>query len=640
MCGIAGWYRRGGRPVSASAVTGQCDAIFHRGPDDSGVLTEGDFGFGMRRLSILDVAGGHQPMSTPDGRYAIVFNGEIYNHRDLRPSLAELGYRFETHSDTETILAAFLHWGNDAWVRLEGMFAVAIWDRLYRELTLSRDHLGIKPLYLTQQRGGVAFASELKGLLTLPEHDFDVCERAVHDFFSFGHVRKPRSIYRQVQSLDPGHYLIVDKDGGVVARPFWEARFRPGERVSPADHVEQMRAMLLGSVARHMQSDVPVAAFLSGGVDSSAITAAMVRSGGQGVKAFTIGYPGTAIDETAAAREVADHLGCEHIVRNLDPADAIDVLPLVQRCYDEPFADMAAVPNWYLSKLAAEHVKVVLCGEGGDEMFAGYKRHRNARDIERFRPVINAARPLSGLLNRLPTTAAPRLNYLRQHGQRIGEFLTLRDGYQQFFAATQITSRSLRKQLYSSEFWRRHEGDASFDALEHEYFGNVRPGTGNALEQFLFADLTLNLPSQMLPRLDRASMAHSLEARVPFLSHTMVDWALTLPIDLKLNGRTGKYILREAVAPWLPPSVMKRSKQGFQMPLASWFRGDLGNFARRTWNDSGAANAGYLDPRAVEALFDEHNDGRADHGRMLYAIAMFSFWWIDSRAAMSRPRRA
>jgi asparagine synthase (glutamine-hydrolysing) len=629
MCGIAGWYRRGGRTVSPAVVTAQCNAIVHRGPDDSGVLVDGDFGFGMRRLSILDIAGGHQPMETADGRFAIVFNGEIYNHRDVRAEI-DGRYRFTSHSDTETILAAFAIWGNDAWPRLEGMFAVAIWDRHTRTLTLARDPLGIKPLYLSEQRGGLSFASELKALRVLPEHDFNVDERAVHDFFSFGHVRKPRSIFREVRTLPPGHFMTVGPEQTGEPIAYWQPRLREGQRLSDRDWIEQMRTMLVETTARHMQADVPVAAFLSGGVDSSAVLAAMARSTEQPLKAFTIGYPGAKIDESEAAAQIARHLGCEPIIAPLDVAEAARALPQVLRCYDEPFADMAAIPTWYASKVAAEHVKVVLCGEGGDELFAGYKRHRNARVIERLRPVIGAVDPNGAIIDRLPVTGSARFNYLRQHAQRFAEFIRLPDGYQQFFAATQISRRRLRGEVFAADFYARHEGEDSYVRLEREYF--PEPRTESALEQFLLADLSLNMPSAMLTRLDRASMAHSLEARVPFLSHRLVDWAMTVPTEMKLRGTTGKFILRKAIEPWLPRGILNRPKQGFQIPLASWFRGSLGDVAREAWQDGGAAAAGYLDPVTVDRLFTEHKKGTADHGRMLYAIAVFALWWRDNAA--------
>jgi asparagine synthase (glutamine-hydrolysing) len=619
MCGIAGWYRRGGRPVPEPALAAQCAALFHRGPDEGGLLAEGDFGFGMRRLSIQDVAHGHQPMTTPDGRFAIVFNGEIYNHLALRPELEAAGWRFGTHCDTETVLAAFALRGNDAWPLLEGMYAAALWDRRERRLTLARDPLGIKPLYLSEQNGGLAFASELKALTLLPDHRFDVDERSVHDFFSYGHVRRPRSIYRQARQLEPGHWLELGPEGEARTGCFWRPRLRVERGVPEAEWVERMREMLLGAVRRHMLSDVPVASFLSGGVDSSAVTAAMVQVSDRPVKAFTIGYPGARIDETGAAAEVARFLGVEHVVRPVALDEAAEILPIVQNCYDEPFAPDAAIPTWYLSKLAAEHVKVVLCGEGGDELFAGYNRHRNARGVQRWRPLLRALGPVAGLLH--------------PHGARAAEYARLPDGYQQFFAGTQLSTAALRRRLYTPDFLRAQEEPHGLAAQERDYAPLFDPAAKDPLEQFLLADLTISLPSAMLPRLDRASMAHSLEARVPFLSHVMVDWSLTLPLDMKLHGKTGKYVLRRAVADWLPPSVMRRRKQGFQMPLAAWFRGGLGDFTQTAWNDSGAALAGYLEPGAVGRLLAEHRSGRADHGRMLYAIAMFSCWWAERKSA-------
>lgn len=628
MCGIAGWYRRSGRPVSAGAVRAQCAAIVHRGPDDDGVYIDGDFGFGMQRLSILDLAGGHQPMHSEDERLAIVFNGEIFNHRALREELR--GYRFRTHSDTETILAAYARWGTGAWAKLEGMFTVAIWDRAERRLTLARDPLGIKPLYVSEQLGGLSFASELKALRVLPDHAFDIDERAVHDYFSFGHVRRPRSIFRQVRTLEPGHWLTLGSQGPATGGAYWAPRLRSSPVRSAAAWYDEMRTMLRDTTARHMQSDVPVGAFLSGGIDSSAVLAAMRASTDQPLTAFTVGYPGAAIDESEAAATIARHLGCRHEILALDMGEAKAALPEVLRCFDEPFADMAAIPTWFASKAAAEHVKVVLCGEGGDELFAGYKRHRNARLIERYRPLLAALSPLRAAIRRIPPTRSRKFNMLRQHMNRFSEFVDLPDGYQQFFAATQISQISLRASLYDPGLWERQENEDNFARLEQEYFPRTLGDTPSALEQFLLADLTVNMPSAMLTRLDRASMAHSLEARVPFLSHKLVDWALTVPPELKLRGTTGKRILRKAVAPWLPADILRRPKQGFQIPYAAWLRGDFGHYAEEVWKDSGAAALGYLDDRFVTRLFAEHRKSEANHGRILYAIAAFGMWWNQS----------
>lgn len=610
------------------AVARQCDALVHRGPDDAGYLLDGDFGFGMRRLSIIDVAGGHQPIASADGRYAIVGNGEIVNHPHIRREL-EGHYRFSTHSDIETLLASYLRWGDDAWLHFEGMYAAAIWDRQTRTLTLARDPLGIKPLYLTEQNGGLAFASEITALRRLPGHRFDVDERGVHDFFSFGHVLGPRSIFSQVRSLPPGHVLRIDPDGEARTHCFWRARLHVRTGVPDKQWVEETRERVLQTVGQHMLSDVPVGAFLSGGVDSGAIAAAMARTAPPAFKVFTAGFPGSKIDETEAARRVADHLGCEHIVLPLEPKSAADILPAVQRAFDEPSAANSAIPLWYLSRTAAEHVKVVLCGEGGDELFMGYKRQRSAQAMQRWGATIGAAGGLR-FVDRLPNLSSRKLNYLRQRVERLRDSALLDSGYEQFFAAVTITSPALRARLYNRDFWLRQDAPHSLRHLVGEYFPQAEPDL-SPIEQFTMGDLTVHMPASLLNRLDRSSMAHSLEARVPFLSHSFVDWALTIPSDLKMRGKVGKYVLRRAVKPWLPAGALNQPKLGFQMPLADWFTGDFNEFAREAWRSSGAADAGYLNNQAVDQLFDEHRAGRFNHGRVLYALAMFSCWWQDQR---------
>ncbi|MBW8294735.1 asparagine synthase (glutamine-hydrolyzing) [Sphingopyxis sp.] len=630
MCGIAGWYRRGGEAVPLEIVTRQCDTIVHRGPNDHGALVDGNFGFGMRRLSIIDIAGGHQPISTPDGRYSIVFNGEIYNHLELRSELEAAGVRFATRSDTETLLAAFAHWQDDAWLRLDGMYAVAIWDRLNRSLTLARDPLGIKPLYLTEQHGGIAFASEIRALRPLPGHRFDVDERAVHDFFSYGHVLRPRTIFQQVQSLQPGHWLRTGRDTETHLEAFWKPRFQVRSDVSEQECIEEMRTRLRASVKRQMLADVPVGSFLSGGVDSAAVTAIMAEISPQPVKAFTVGFPGTSIDETDAASRIARHLGCEHIVLPLEPEAAGTLLPAVQAAFDEPCAATSAVPHWHLSRLAAQHVKVVLCGEGSDEIFGGYKRQRTAMAAAKWAPYLNALGPIVGVLDHLPATASQRWNYLRANIRRFRQSAALENSAQRFFAGTQISSPWVRERLYDRDFFARQESARSVAALEQEHLSDFGIDRLDPLQQFMLADLVVHMPSSLLNRLDQTSMAHSLEARVPFLSHGLVDWAMSIPNDMKLRGKTGKYVLKKAVAPWLENGGLSTRKLGFQLPFAEWFRGDFSQFAREAWYDSGASSSGFLDSRGVDALFEEHRVGAANHGRILYAIAMFGCWWEQS----------
>jgi len=627
MCGIAGWYRRSSGTVSPDNVRAQCNTIVHRGPDDEGQFVDGDFGFGMRRLSIIDIAGGHQPMTSADGRYVIVTNGEIYNHLELRPELEAAGAKFHSHSDTETLLAAFVHWGDAAWARLEGMFATAVWDRAERTLTLARDPLGIKPLYITEQHGGIAFASEIRALRVLPGLAFDIDERAVHDFFMFGHIQRPRSIYRQVTSLDPGHVLRIGPTGEATVRAFWQPSFAPGPRLSEGEWIEETRNQLLGTVRRHMLADVPLGVFLSGGVDSSAMTAAMTRIDARPYKCFTVGFPGSAIDEAQAAARIARHLGCEHIVLELQPAKTAELLPAVQAAFDEPMAATSAIPHWHLSKLAVEHVKVVLCGEGSDEIFAGYKRQRTAMAAARWSPLIRALGPLAGLVGALPETGSTKWNYTRHSAMKFIESARLSSSFQRFFNGTQMTVPALRARLYEPGFLARQEHADVFARLEREYFDDPALRALDPLQQFQLADLTVHMPGSLLPRLDRPSMAHSLEARVPFLSHKFVDWVLSMPVEMKMRGNVGKWALRKATEDWLPPGTFDMRKLGFQLPFAEWFRGDFAEFAREAWHASGASKAGYLRADAVDALVAEHRSGAANHGRTLYAVAMFACWW-------------
>lgn len=630
MCGIAGWYRRGGGGVPEEVLKAQCNTIVHRGPDDEGILSDGNFGMGMRRLSIIDLAGGHQPIESPDGRHVIVFNGEIYNHPDLRRILEAAGHSFTTHSDTETILAAYREWGNAAWARLEGMFAVAIWDRRDRSLTLARDPIGIKPLYLTEQAGGLAFASELAALEVLPDHGFDISQRAVHDFFSFGHIRTPRAIYEQVRSLRPGHFLTIGPEGAAVETAFWQPRYQEGERRPDEEWIETFRQRWLQTVEQHMLSDVEVGAFLSGGIDSAAVVAAMTKVGGASVRTFTIGFPVERFNEGPAAESVARHLGCRHTTRMIDLKQARDILPAVQRCYGEPFADPSAVPTWYVSQIAREQVKVVLSGDGGDELFMGYKRHRTERRIGRMNPL---ARRLAQKVAGWPASPVKALNPALHRVQRALGSAGLPDGVSRFFARTQITSPAMRAKVYDPAFLAAVEGPHPFERLRDEYFPD--PGetiSRDPLEQFVHADLALNLPSAMLTKVDRASMAHSLEVRVPMLGASFVNWALTVPTEMKMRADVGKYLVKEAIAPWLPKGYTNLPKRGFAIPLPEWFAGDFGSFARELWHDSGFREAGYLSPAGVDAVFEQHRTGGRDHGRFLYALTIFCLWWTDRRA--------
>ena len=622
ICGIAGIYRRGTGAADEATLRAQLTTIAHRGPHHEGVLVDSDLAMGMRRLSIIDVAGSNQPIHTADGRCAIVFNGEIYNFPALRRELASLGHRFATEGDTETILAAWTEWGNRAWSRLDGMFSVAIWDHDRRELTLARDPIGIKPLYISEQGGVIAFASELKALLVVPDLDFDVDPRGVQDFFTFGHVRGPRSIYQLVRTLQPGHFLRAGPDGPITIEPYWMPAYHIEHGIGEMEWIERFRATWLETVESQMLADVELGAFLSGGVDSSAVVAAMARIANRPIKTFTIGFPDTRYDESAHAEAVARHLGCDHRTRMVELKDATDILPVIQGCYDEPFADPSAVPTWYLSQLAASEVKVALSGDGGDELFFGYKRHATERLTGQVPAQLRwAARGFAAL---------PPLSPAMQRWQKTAWSAGLPNGAARFFAKTQISSAALRDRLFAGTPLAE-SGDATIARLCAEYVPDPQAISDDTLEQFAWCDLVHNLPGAMLTKIDRASMAHSLEVRVPMLGMRMIDLALAMPSSIKMRGTTGKYVIRKAIAPWLPRGTLDRRKQGFQMPLGDWFAGDFGRHVEGLWRDSGAARSNLINPPAVEMLFAEQRSGRRDHGRILYAIAMFSLWWAAER---------
>jgi asparagine synthase (glutamine-hydrolysing) len=510
------------------------------------------------------------------------------------------------------------------------MFAVALWDRAERTLHLARDPLGIKPLFYTVQGRGIAFASELKALSPISGLRFTPRPDSVDAYFAFGHVLAPHTIYDEVQKLEPGTVLALGPSGEPRFERFWRFTYRRGPQASEAEWIERFRETFTATVARHLLADVPLGAFLSGGVDSSAVVAAMSHASREPVRTFTIGFDDPRVDESAYARRVAEHLGCRHTERRVQLEDASRILPALARCYDEPFADPSAVPTWYVSRLAREQVTVALSGDGGDELFAGYERHLNERLVQRLGP-------LRGLLvaaRALPPLPSARWNVLRQRLGKVAADALLPSTFQRFFSKYQIVPPAARAALYEPGFAARLGGENALDRLEAAYFRE--PVSADPLENLLYADTMVRLPDDMLTKVDRASMAHSLEVRVPFLSHVFVDWAASVPVDLKLRGTTGKVLVRKAVEPWLPPGALDRPKQGFAVPLSSWVRGDLGRYAESLWRDSGADRAGILSAPAVASVFAEHRAGRADRSQLLFALAMFSLWWGE-RPGTRRP---
>ena len=622
MCGIAGWYRRGGEPVEEGVLRAQCNTLVHRGPDDEGCFVDGDFGVGMRRLSVVDVAGGHQPMHTADRRYAIVFNGEVYNFDELRTELQSLGHRFHTRSDTEVVLESFAAWGEAAWTRLEGMFAVAIWDSRSRALHLARDPLGIKPLYWTEQRGGVAFGSELKALGPVPGLAFAIDVQSVEQFLTLGAVLAPKSIYRQVFKLPPATVLTVPAHGAPTMRRYWQLHLKAQENVGEEEWVEECRARLTASVKRHLVADVSLGAFLSGGVDSSAVVAAMSRLTGTPVRTFTIGFGDPRYDETATAARVARHLGCEHRVERLEPASAARMLDRVAQAYDEPFADDSALPTWLVSRLAREEVTVALSGDGGDELFAGYRRHRTELQLDRLKRLPGAQFALESLA-RLPRPPGrdPGRAWARWH--KLSHDSALRSTAERSLAKQYRAPEAVLRELWGSEL--RASDVAGYRRWAAQLFGDELPA--DPLQAMLYLDTTVWLPDDMLTKVDRASMAHSLEVRVPLLSHRFVDWASTVPSRLKIHNGVGKHLLRRAIANWLPPGILDRPKQGFAVPVGAWMHGTFGDHALAIWHDSRVEDSGLFKRGALTKLLNEHRRREADHAAILYTLMMFAYWW-------------
>ena len=592
MCGIAGWYSRRGIEVDRGVISAQCKAILRRGPDDEGILTDGDFGFGMRRLSIIDLAGGHQPMTTRDGAYSIVFNGEIYNYRALRAALESRGRQFRTNSDTEVILEGFAEWGDLVWPKLEGMFAVAIWDHGSRTLHLARDPLGIKPLFYSIQNGGLAFGSEMKTLFPVPGLSFTPDASAVDSYFGFGHVLAEGTIYQEIKKVEPGCWMSFGADAVIRIERYWRLEFHTNRTLSEEEWISGFRSQFLSTVERHLVSDVPLGAFLSGGIDSSAVVAAMAQVTTEPVQTFTIGFSDPRYDESRYAARIAEHLGCRHQCRVIEVESASTILPILASCFDEPFADSSAIPTWYVSRLAAERVKVALSGDGGDELFAGYTRHKSEKMIAYFKGLPRPIQALGGLVHCLPLLPFDRWNYSRQRLRKWYADARLPTTYSRFVSKNQISSVAFREAVYGAAF--RDQLKAARDRAQ-EVDPMISAVSDDPIEQFLYADTVIRLPNTMLTKVDRTSMYHSLEVRVPFLSHVFVDWAATMPISLKLRGFTSKYIVRKVIEPWLPKGILNRPKQGFSIPLAKWFKGDLGRYAEQLWRESGLASTEYFE---------------------------------------------
>ncbi len=620
MCGLAGIVLSPhAHGVNENVLLAMRDAQRHRGPDQAGLYLGDGVGLGHRRLSIIDLEHGQQPMVDEAAGLALVYNGELYNFQSLTAELEALGVVFRSRSDTEVLLRAWQQWGEACLPRLVGMFAFAVWDMRQRRIYLARDPIGIKPLhYGFTRRGDLVFASELKGLLAHPEVERTIDPQALEDYLAFGYVPDPKCIFRGIYKLPPGHSLSWRAGESAPApRPYWDVPFDRTIDLSVTDAAVQLRGLLDRAVASQMVADVPLGAFLSGGVDSSAVVASMSRASPQPVRTCSIGFDHADFDETAYARLVAEHLHTDHFERRVGAHD-YGLLDTLAAIYDEPFSDSSALPTYRVCELARTQVKVVLSGDGGDENFAGYRRYRlhNAESRVRSRVPMAARRTLFKWLGQCYPKAdwAPRPLRAKTTFEALS-----RDDVEAYFHSVSVIRAPVRHGLYSKAFKQSLQG---YTALEVFRAHARRAPTDHPLLLAQYLDFKTYLPNDILTKVDRASMAHSLEVRVPLLDHRLVEWASGLPPDLKLRRGEGKYIFKKALESELPHDVLYRKKMGFGVPLSSWFRGPLAARLQQALQTGAVAESGYFEPSQVDKLLRQHASGQRDHSAALWSLLM------------------
>ncbi|KCZ72301.1 asparagine synthase, glutamine-hydrolyzing [Candidatus Methanoperedens nitroreducens] len=616
MCGICGYYLFDNSSPDEHLVKKMCSVIQHRGPDDEGIFLDRGIGMGMRRLSIIDIEGGHQPVHNEDGSIWIVLNGEIYNYKELRLSL-EKNHRFYTSSDTEVIVHLYEEFGEEFISKLNGMFGLAIWDSNKKLLLLARDRIGIKPLHYIVNKNKLIFGSEIKSILQHPDIKREVNLAAFHYFLSFEYIPAPESIFKGIMKLMPGHILLC-KDNNISIRKYWDIEFS-GSSFTEEHFCDQICNALKRSVNFEMVSDVPLGAFLSGGIDSSAVVAAMNQLSDQPVKTFSIGFEDQSYNELEYARIVAERFNTDHHEEIIKP-DAVKLADSIIRYFDEPFADVSAFSTYLVSEIASRYVTVVLSGDGGDELFAGYdwyiasymdRYYRRLPSILRNRVILPAVQVLpyssqkKGLIN-----IAKRFvegSSLPEKGRHVRW---------QFFLPD-------RKALYSRRLQSEVENLNSFEIISKVYSKN---NTKDPLSREQYVDIKMYLPDDILVKVDRMSMANSIEARVPLLNHIFVELTATIPAYLKLNGLSTKYIFKKAMSKLLPGEIIYRKKQGFSIPMKNWLREDLRDMMIETLSRRRIEEKGYVEYEYVNKLMRQHLEKKRNNAHQLWALMVFEMW--------------
>jgi asparagine synthase (glutamine-hydrolysing) len=620
MCGVAGLYHlETPKPVDPNRVQQMADAQIHRGPDGGGVWTAAGIGLGHRRLSIIDVAGSPQPMASADGALHISYNGEIYNFRNLRAELEALGHAFNTQGDTEVILNGYRQWGRDVLQRLNGMFVFAIHDAHDGSLFLARDRLGVKPLHYTLLAdGSIAFASELKGLLANPAVRREPSPQAIEDFMALGYVPDDACFVAGIKKLPAGHFLHL-RCGHPMSAPvqYWDIDFSRRTKAKARDLEADMRGHLRQAVTSRMVADVPLGAFLSGGVDSSAVVACMAEASAVPVQTCSIGFDTAAYDETAYAEAIAKKFRTSHRKR-IVAADDFAAIDTLVSAFDEPFADASALPTYRVCQLARETVTVALSGDGADEAFAGYRRYRFQHVEERLRGLISpgARAQLFGTLGRYYPKAdwAPRALRAKATFQELAL-----DGAQAYARAVGVLTPELRASIYSDSFKSALQGHRAEDRYVSAM--NAAPAR-DPLDRAQYADLKIWLPGDILTKIDRTSMAVSLEAREPLLDHRLVEFAATLPVNARIRHGQGKWLMKKALEPILPRDTLYRPKMGFVTPISAWFRDTLAAEARHIVTKSKLIDTGYFRADVLHDMVAAHQNGTADHGRLIWQLMM------------------
>ena len=628
MCGIVGQVRADGGPVACDLLESMCSALAHRGPDSRGVHSSPGAGLGIQRLRVVDLETGDQPIYNEDRTIAVVLNGEIYNYAELRARLERSGHRFATEGDTEVIAHLYEERGPDCVQYLHGMFAFALWDSRKHQLLIARDRVGKKPLFYSDRNGVLTFASELAALLEDHEIPRDIDHGALDAYLTYLYVPAPLSAFRAVRKLPPATTLIY-RAGRAVLRRYWSLDFGAKQEVERIEELhEQIREQILAAVRLRLVADVPVGAHLSGGIDSSAVVAAMAQQVSGQVKTFSIGFGHSAFDELPAARRVAERFGTDHHEFTVRP-DAIEVLPRIVRHYGEPFGDSSAIPSFYVSALTREHVTVALNGDGGDESFAGYYSYVYSLLANRLDRIPRPLRQLGAAVGgRLPTNGENRSTLSRV--RRLSSGLLL-DPPARFSRYMSCFDRPERVRLYSDEYreligaskpesaiteaWERASGEAMLDVMQE-------------------VDISTWLPGDLIPKMDIATMAHALEARSPFLDHELMQFAASIPAPLKLPRMRKKGLLRDALQPWLPEDILTRPKQGFSVPLADWLRTDLYGFASEVLLDARSHDRGYFRAGAVSELLHSHRRGSEDNASRIWALLIHELW---HREFVDRP---